>query len=707
MTYEYKPSQLYRGYANNSDLTIEDLYEMILQIQIGSADLMDGAVTNGKIADFAVDHAKIAHGSIGEVHIQEAAINNAMIQDAAISRAKIQDAAINTAKIEDLAVVGAKIDHAAITNVHITDGAITRAKIQDAAIGSAQIDNAVIDTAHIADAAITTAKIEDASITTAKIDDLAVTGAKIAEATIDTAHIADAAIGTAQIEVGAITTALIADAAIKSTQIAEGSITDAHIVNLTANKIDAGTLSVERLVIRDPVTPENSLIYAINNIDGALQAVQGDTLNGEILTPRTITADRIVAESITGDEIKARSILANHLVANTITAESGVIAEAAITSAHIRDLDASKITTGTLKAIDIEGVTITGSEFVTDYILDGDLTYARTALDFEGLSFRRDSESDMEYSTYYRLTEFDRVGIHSHEERLGIGGYTFDVNAISAYMRYEGNGAYYHGQYHIGQAGSYYNHWGNNPAFSDVITQDIEIDSTILLGLNVTVGSRGTLTLATEFEDPLTIRNIHGQMEIGSLTGNYLNINTDIPNGFYFHNNIVLGSDSSVYGTLRHRSGYFDIYTFNASQHGSGYIRTYYSPTNSRRWFVSGRTSSGTSVGIDLYLQNNGEVTASAFNNASSERFKHDIVEADTAYLREIVRGLKVNNFRYNDKPNRVKIGIILEQLSADAGYYLVKGNGDSIDIYALVGMLLATVQELDNELQEVKQLIA
>ena len=129
---------------------------------------------------------------------------------------------------------------------------------------------------------------------------LKTTEADIKYAMIDLANIKNASIKTAMIDVGAVNTA----------QIADGSITDAKIVELTANKITAGTLSVERLEIRGS---DRSIVYALNNITGALQAQSVDTLNGEILTPRTITADKIVAQSITGNEIAAKTILANHI----------------------------------------------------------------------------------------------------------------------------------------------------------------------------------------------------------------------------------------------------------------------------------------------------------------------------------------------------------------------------------------------------------
>lgn len=175
-----------------------------------------------------------------------------------------------------------------------------------------EIGNAVIKTGHI----------EDLSVNTAKIANGSITNAKLGNASVDTAQIADLSVTTAKIAVAAVTT----------TQIANASITDAKIVELNANKITAGTLSVERLVIRGI---EKSIVYELNNITGALQSQNVDTINGEVLTERTVTADRIVAKAITAEEIASRSITANEMVLNTITAQSGIIADLAITNAKI------------------------------------------------------------------------------------------------------------------------------------------------------------------------------------------------------------------------------------------------------------------------------------------------------------------------------------------------------------------------------------
>ena len=334
--------------AHIEDAAIQSAH--IGQAQIGTAHIQDASITNAKIGDAeigsakiqdaAITNAKIGNAEIDTAKIRDAAITGAKIEDATITGAKIGNAEIGSAQIADAAITSAKIGEAEIGRGHIEEAAIGTAQIEDAAITNAKIGGAAIDTANIKDAAIVTAKIFDAAITsakiadlsvgTAKITDLAVITAKIAQAAITNAKIENAAVDTAKIALGAITRALIAEGAIGTAQIADASITDAKIVELSANRITAGVLSVERLIIRGS---EQSLIYAINNM-GELISTQVDTIDGYVLTERTVTADRIVAHSITAAEIAARSITANEILAGTITGAE--IAGETVTGANVK-----------------------------------------------------------------------------------------------------------------------------------------------------------------------------------------------------------------------------------------------------------------------------------------------------------------------------------------------------------------------------------
>lgn len=326
---------------------------------IGTAQIEDAAIVRAKIAQAAIGSAQIDDAAITRAKIDEAAIGAAQIADGVITSAKIGTGEIQEANIQDGAITRAKIVDGAIRNAHIENGAIDTAKIADAVITSAKIDGAAIGTANIQDGAIVRAKILDGEIVTAKIADLAVTGAKIADLAVTTAKIAQAAItnaqiahaavGTAQIALGAITSALIAQGAIGTAQIEDGSITNAKIVDLTANKINAGTLSVERLIIRGS---DQSLIYAINNM-GELASAQVDTIDGYVLTERTITADKIIAHSITANELAAHTITANEILAGTITGNE--IAAASIEGGNIKagTLTASHVTADFGEALDL------------------------------------------------------------------------------------------------------------------------------------------------------------------------------------------------------------------------------------------------------------------------------------------------------------------------------------------------------------------
>lgn len=315
------------------------------------------------------------HDTLDEIYYKYGRLGENDLADGSITSTKLTPDSVATVHIQDAAIVSAKILAASIGTAHIQDAAIESAKIRNLAVLNAHIANAAVDEAKILDASITSAKIEDAAIVTAKIHDAAVERAKIANAAIGNAQIDDLAVGTANIQLAAVTTALIAEEAVDTAQIADASITDAKIVELTANKITAGELSVERLIISGN---ENSIVYAINNM-GELESTAVDTLDGGTLTPRTVTADRIVAESITAAEIASEAILANHIAAGAVTAgkiaadavDANSIAAGSISTNHLAPQFGTQLViadnptiTGVESAIDEEVLRATGVENV-------------------------------------------------------------------------------------------------------------------------------------------------------------------------------------------------------------------------------------------------------------------------------------------------------------------------------------------------------
>ena len=158
--------------------------------------------------------------------------------------------------------------------------------------------------------------------------------ANITFGNIDVANINKANIGSLFAKVGLLTSATIQN----------GHVTGyLDSVEVNANSITAGTLITDRLVFRGQ---EKSIVYELNNITGALQTVQSDTLNGEILTDRSITVDKIVAKSITANEIATATLTANELNVADIFGNSAVLSTLTSQSAFINAISTNSVVVG-------------------------------------------------------------------------------------------------------------------------------------------------------------------------------------------------------------------------------------------------------------------------------------------------------------------------------------------------------------------------
>lgn len=352
-----------------------------LQADIKAYELEHGSITGEYMAANSIGELHIIQGSIGAVHIQEASISSAAIMNAAIQTAHLGLAIIESAHIKDATIETAKIKDASITTAKIGNAQITKAKI-----GNAQIINAHIDRVTADRLVVESADIKDAAITSAKIG----------QASIDSVHIKNGAVDTLAIKAGAVDTLSIKDAAINGVKIANASIESAHIKEIVADKILSGTLSTAKVTIsgeggflrlngnriqvfdNQTVPVERVAMGDVNN-DGSvfgflMRGADGKTVlmdingvknagitDGAITNPkigdnaiddRVIKTDAIIArhivaeqisathlapKTITANKIASNTITANELVVGTITAASGIIANAAIDTAHIID----------------------------------------------------------------------------------------------------------------------------------------------------------------------------------------------------------------------------------------------------------------------------------------------------------------------------------------------------------------------------------
>lgn len=146
---------------------------------------------------------------------------------------------------------------------------------------------------------------------------------------IDADKIAAGSITADRMQAGTITaeSGILADGVVGTAQIANGSITTAKIVELSADVITAGTLSVKRLIL----VGEDGLIYNINAAASGLTAEEltdekyQNQINGTVIVAKSITAAQIAAESITGNEILAQSITAGNIDVAGLFADEATI----------------------------------------------------------------------------------------------------------------------------------------------------------------------------------------------------------------------------------------------------------------------------------------------------------------------------------------------------------------------------------------------
>ena len=315
------------------------------------------AVTLGEIADLktTVYGYELQRGSVKTIKIAPGAVNSAQLRELAVQYAHINTAAVEQLSANSITALKAYITEivagsittdelyagiASIALAQITTANIENANIDWAQIGTLSADIATIAKAHLTDADIDWANIANltaavAEIAQVEIGEAVIDGAQITDGTITNAKIENAAIDTAKIALGAITTALIATGAVGTAQIADGSITDAKIVSLNADVINAGTLSVDRLLLKGP----DGLFVAINATDEGLTSEQlsqdeyQSAISGSVLVARSVTADKIAAKSITANEIAAGAITTAELAAESVDASK--IKAGSITTSHV------------------------------------------------------------------------------------------------------------------------------------------------------------------------------------------------------------------------------------------------------------------------------------------------------------------------------------------------------------------------------------
>ncbi|MFK0279557.1 beta strand repeat-containing protein [Streptomyces sp. NPDC090499] len=260
--------------------------------QAVSQDLIDGIVTEVKIANEAISEAKLALGAVTTDKIAEGAVNDLLLADDAVTAAKLAAGSVGTVALADGAVLSDKLADNAVTQAKVAANAVTELALANSAVTSAKVAVGAIDSTRIADAAVSAAKIGAAAVTTAAIATDAVTSAQLATNSVTASELAAGAVTAGKIAAGSVTATEIAASTITSGQLAANSV--------TATQLAAGSVQTA--------------------------ALAADSVAAGKIAADAITARELAANSVTAAEISAGAVTASALAAGSVTTDKLTVA---------------------------------------------------------------------------------------------------------------------------------------------------------------------------------------------------------------------------------------------------------------------------------------------------------------------------------------------------------------------------------------------
>ena len=237
--------------------------------------------------------------------------------------AKIKDLQAIKANVTDLNAEKIRVDNLLATKANVTDLNVEKARIDTLESNTITTDYLTANYITANDIKATYLTTSNAELEYAKINTLDSKYAKIDLANIETANV-----GILLNKVGLISDATIVD----------GHVTGyLDAVEVNANNITAGTLTVDRLIITGS---DKSIVYEINKSTGLTATeIPTDTIHGDAITKRSIAADHIIAGAITSNEIHSSAITSDKIAANAVTAEKISVTDLESIAAKIGSFD--------------------------------------------------------------------------------------------------------------------------------------------------------------------------------------------------------------------------------------------------------------------------------------------------------------------------------------------------------------------------------
>jgi hypothetical protein len=356
----------------NATNTKVDLHDATIKIVNTDLSIVDGHVTG--IRDITVESLKSTVAEVGTLKADYAEIDNLVASKASVEQLEATDAKIENLKTDYAEINNLVAEKADIEDLEATNATIKNLESEYAEVGKLvanKADIALLDAAvgridNLESTSVTTTYLTSNYITANEIESIYVTASKLAAeyATIENLEANYADIKLANIDKADVGTLLANIGLISTATIVDGHVTGyLDAVEVNANNITAGTLTVDRLVISGT---DKSIVYAINN-SGDLVSTSVDTLDGDVITKRTIAADHIIAGAITATEIHSSAITSDKIAANAVTASkiSVTSLESIVAKIGSFDINNALYTNGhNAYNSDVQGVYV-GSDYIS------------------------------------------------------------------------------------------------------------------------------------------------------------------------------------------------------------------------------------------------------------------------------------------------------------------------------------------------------
>jgi hypothetical protein len=166
---------------------------------VGTTQLVNLAVTNGKLAANAVTTDKVQDYTLLGTDLANATVGTQQITDSAITNAKLAANAVTTDKVLDYTLLGTDLANATVTSQQIANYTIVA---QD-------IANATITTSQVASYTLLGTNLANATVTSQQIANLTIVGDDIANATITSNKLSISTLSAISSNVGTLTAGAI------------------------------------------------------------------------------------------------------------------------------------------------------------------------------------------------------------------------------------------------------------------------------------------------------------------------------------------------------------------------------------------------------------------------------------------------------------------------------------------------------------------